>query len=185
MLGRRARERVDRLVVVADDAEVVAFAEPAFEQTLLEEVDVLVLVDREGVVAGAERLARALVLVVQADGELEQVLEVDQAPSLLAALVAREDAGHEVWRDRRLVLAEALEVGRGREAAVLRPLDLVREIGERPEPERPRERARALLDEERLRREDGSRALGDEMVELGERSRVKGPRRDSGDAETG
>ena len=33
VLGRRARERVDRLVVVADDAEVVAFAEPAFEQT--------------------------------------------------------------------------------------------------------------------------------------------------------
>src|SRR6185295_3332919 len=41
VLRAGARERVDRLVVVADDAEVVAFAEPEVEQRLLEQVDVL------------------------------------------------------------------------------------------------------------------------------------------------
>ena len=49
---RRAGEAVDRLVVVAHDAEVVAPAEPAVEQRLLQQVDVLVLVDGEGLVAG-------------------------------------------------------------------------------------------------------------------------------------
>ena len=47
VLGPGAGERVDRLVVVADDAEVVAVAEPEVEERLLEEVDVLVLVDGE------------------------------------------------------------------------------------------------------------------------------------------
>ena len=58
VLRAGAGERVDRLVVVADDAEVVAVAEPEVEQRLLQEVDVLVLVDGERVVLRAERLAR-------------------------------------------------------------------------------------------------------------------------------
>src|SRR6185437_2420785 len=163
--------------------DVVALAEPAVEERLLEEVDVLVLVDRERVVARAEGLARRLVLVIQADGELEQVLEVEKALRFLAALVAREDARHEVGRDRGLVLAEPLEVRRRPQAAVLRPLDLIREVGERAKAERPRERARALLDEERLRREDGAGPLRSEMMELSERGRVKGSRRNSRHAE--
>ena len=40
VLRRRARERVDRLVVVADGAELVARPEPPVEQLLLQEVDV-------------------------------------------------------------------------------------------------------------------------------------------------
>ena len=66
VLRRSAGERVDRLVVVADDAELVARAEPELEQRLLEQVHVLVLVDGERAEALAERIAeRDVVLRVQ------------------------------------------------------------------------------------------------------------------------
>ena len=52
-----AGERVDRLVVVADDAKVVAVAEPVLEQLLLQQVDVLILVDGERSVLRAKRVA--------------------------------------------------------------------------------------------------------------------------------
>ena len=52
--GAGAGEAVDRLVVVPDRAQLVAVAEPALEQRLLEEVDVLVLVDGEREIALAE-----------------------------------------------------------------------------------------------------------------------------------
>ena len=55
MVGRGAGERVDRLVVVADDADVVAVAEPPVEQRRLQRVHVLVLVDRERVEPFADR----------------------------------------------------------------------------------------------------------------------------------
>ena len=102
MLGAGAGERVDRLVVVADDAEVVAVAEPVLEQRLLQQVHVLVLVDRERAVLRAERLARALVALEELHRELEQVLEVDGALGRLALLVLAVDALHQVERDRRL-----------------------------------------------------------------------------------
>jgi hypothetical protein len=60
---RRAGKAVDRLVVVADDADVVALAEPEVEQRLLQQVDVLVLVDRERPVAVAEVSARVPVVL--------------------------------------------------------------------------------------------------------------------------
>ena len=47
VVGVGAGEGVDRLVGVADDAEVVPAAEPGVEQPLLQRVDVLVLVDDE------------------------------------------------------------------------------------------------------------------------------------------
>ena len=102
----RAGEGVDRLVVVADDAELVAVAEPALEQRLLEQVDVLVLVDRERPVARAEGVCRRRVLVVEPDRQLEQVLEVDASLPLLLVLVTAKDADHQVGRDRRLVPVE-------------------------------------------------------------------------------
>jgi hypothetical protein len=49
VLGRSAGERVDRLVAVADDTEVVALAEPPVEQRDLQRVQVLKLVHRERV----------------------------------------------------------------------------------------------------------------------------------------
>ena len=47
VVARRPRERVDRLVLVADDGKVVPPAEPRVEQRRLERVRVLELVDRE------------------------------------------------------------------------------------------------------------------------------------------
>ena len=55
VVRRRAGERVDRLVLVADDAQVVAVAEPELEEALLERVRVLVLVDAEPALPGADR----------------------------------------------------------------------------------------------------------------------------------
>ena len=105
--GARTGEPVDRLVVVADRAEVVPFSEPEVEQRLLEEVDVLVLVDGEGAPAVAHRRARVLVALEQAHRSLEQVLEVEQLVGRLPPLVLPEDAEHQVGRDRRLVITEA------------------------------------------------------------------------------
>ena len=93
MLGRGAGERVDRLVVVADDAELVARAEPQLEQRLLEQVHVLVLVDGERAEALANEAERDLVVRVEPDRELEQILEVDVAGGRLALLVLRDRRG--------------------------------------------------------------------------------------------
>ena len=108
--GRGSREAVDRLVVVADDAEVVAVAEPELEERLLKQVHVLVLVDGERAVAVAEDSPHLGVALVEPDRELEQVLEVDLAPRLLPALVLLVDPRHQVLRDGRLVVAETSPV---------------------------------------------------------------------------
>ena len=134
MLRRCTGECVDRLVVVADDAEVVARAEPEVEEGLLEQVDVLVLVDRERPVALAKDRQRSIVLLVGADRQLEQILEVDEPLRALALFVADVDPVHEVGRERRLVVAELRAVALGRDAAVLCPLDLCGDVGERTEP---------------------------------------------------
>ena len=107
VLGRRAGERVDRLVVVAHDAEVVARAEPSVEQPGLERVHVLVLVDGEGVEPGPDDLRGLGVLVEQSQGETEHVLEVEASHRVLAALVPLVDPQHQLRRDRRLVIARA------------------------------------------------------------------------------
>ena len=60
-LRARAGEAVDRLIVVADGAELVAIAEPEIEQRLLQQIDVLVLVDRECAPPLAHELERVRV----------------------------------------------------------------------------------------------------------------------------
>jgi hypothetical protein len=50
VVGARTGERVDRLAGVTDDAHVLATPEPELEKSLLEQVDVLVLVHDEVVV---------------------------------------------------------------------------------------------------------------------------------------
>ena len=117
--GAGAREAVDRLVVVADRAELVAVSEPAFEQRLLEQVDVLVLVDREGAVALTERRRGVRPLVVEADRQLEQVLEVGQ--SLRAASPPRS-AGTPSASGRRGSAARGRRASRGSARAVMRRL---------------------------------------------------------------
>ncbi len=179
MLRGRAGEGVDRLVVVADDAELVAAAEPALEQRLLEQVDVLVLVDRERSVARAERVGRGRVLVVEPDRQLEQILEVDASLPLFLVLVAAEDADHQVGRDRRLVPVERLDVRVGRQAPVLRPLDLAGQVAERPELVRRRQRAADRLERQRLRRQHLAEPVADEVPELRERGGVERARLDA------
>ena len=79
VLAAGAGERVDRLVLVADDAHVGALPGPQLEQSLLEQVRVLVLVDAEPALAGADGLGGLGVGLEQVDGLDEQVVEVDSA----------------------------------------------------------------------------------------------------------
>ncbi len=174
MLGAGAGERVDRLVVVADDAEVVTVAEPVLEQLLLQQVDVLVLVDGERAVLRAERVAHLRVLLEEPQRELEQVFEVDQALGLLPPLVLAEDTVHQVDGDRRLAALGLGAVALDGNAAVLRPLDLGREIARGAELERRRQRVRDLTQSERLRGQDPPDALGCEVPQLAKRRRVEG-----------
>ena len=97
-LARRAGERVDRLVLVPDDAQVGAVAEPQLEQPLLERVRVLVLVDADPALACADGLDGVGVRVEQVDGLAEEVIEVDPARARLRALVSREDPDEQVDR---------------------------------------------------------------------------------------
>ena len=94
VLGRRTRERVDRLVVVADDAQLVAVAEPQLEEasagagTLTSWYSSTVNARNRS----RTRSERGLVGGVELDRELEQVLEVDVARGSLALLVLPVDA---------------------------------------------------------------------------------------------
>ena len=108
VVGARTGEAVDRLVVVADDAEIVAVAEPQVEQLLLEQVHVLHLVDGERAVLRAERLAHLGVLLEEPHRELEQILEVDEPLCRLALLVFAVDALHQVERNRRFLAVVAV-----------------------------------------------------------------------------
>ena len=153
-LRARTGEAVDRLVVVADDAEVVAIAEPEVEQRLLEQVDVLVLVDGERLPARAHGRERLLVVLERTDREPEQVLEVDRARLGLPLLVLPEDTQRETPQQRWLVTAEPCKIGRRREPPVLRPLDLRREVAGGPEAKRLGQAVADPPEEQRLRRED-------------------------------
>ena len=103
VLGAGAGERVDRLVVVADDAEVVAVAEPEVEQRLLQQVDVLVLVDGERAVLRAERRRAPARPPRRAAPRARAGPRSRSAPSAcLPPLVLAVDALHQVERDRRL-----------------------------------------------------------------------------------
>ena len=130
----------------------------------MEEVDVLVFVHRERAVALAEPGQRGRVLVVQADRQLEQVLEVDEAPVGLALLVGAVDALHQVGRKRRLVVTELATVCRGREPPVLRPFDLRRQVGQRAEAVRARQRAGNWQQHGRLRRQHLAELLAAEVA---------------------
>ncbi len=187
MLGRRAGERVDRLVVVAHHAELVAIAEPAVEQAGLERVHVLELVDGERGEARTDLFDGLGVLVEQAQREREHVLEVEPAHRALAPLVPVVDAVHELSRYRRLVAVELGEVSRRRDHPVLRPLDLAGELAPRQELVRRRERVRERGDERRLvvehLGERLARVRGPQPRELRERGRVERARLDAFDAE--
>ena len=81
-----AGERVDGLVGVADDREVVALPQPGVEHTLLQRCDVLVFVDDETAVAVAELLRDRGVVLDRGGGVQQQVVEVQQRHPVAAGL---------------------------------------------------------------------------------------------------
>lgn len=93
VVGGRAGERVDGLAGVADDAEAVALAEPQFQETLLKRADVLVLVDHEVLVLGADRFRDVVLVLKDADGQQQDVLEVDDTSAALDVLVRGIELG--------------------------------------------------------------------------------------------
>ena len=185
VIARGPGERVDRLVLVADDREVIAAAEPGVEQRLLERVRVLVLVDREPSIARPDLGRDSLVALDQLHGHRQHVLEVDEPGPVAGGLVVPIEASHEVRRQRAVVPLrdDAIGVARGCDPACLRPLDLGREVPDGqvsvPAGQRPRQRH----EQRRLRREDpGQVAVVDawpEMPELTQGRRMERERRDA------
>ena len=109
VVGRRAGERVDRLVVVAHDAEVVASAEPAVEQPRLQRVHVLELVDGEGVEPRAGRLGGLGVLVEQSGRRARACPRSRSAPS--SACAARTPRRSGASAPAGSAARDALEIG--------------------------------------------------------------------------
>ena len=132
---RRAGEGVDGLVGVADDADLLAVAEPLVEQRLLQRTDVLVLVDDELVVLAAHRVGHLTVLGDQTDGVEQDVLEVDDVALPLDLLVRREQPDHQRGVDAGRRHPGRLRGGRRVVVAVghgdLDPLDLGAEVADR------------------------------------------------------
>ena len=137
-----ARERVDGLVLVADDRDVLAPAQPRLEERRLERVRVLELVDREPAIPVAHLGRDRVVALDEPDRQLQHVLEVDPAGPCLGRLVAPVQPGHEVCRQWRVaILGEGPRLVRGRPRSGA------------PWPIRSRRRGRA-------RRDSGSRPAG-------------------------
>lgn len=132
VLGGGAGERVDRLAGVADDAEAVAVPQPEFEEALLEGADVLVLVDDEVLVLGADVVGDVPAVLEDADGEEQDVLEVDDAPVPLELFVAGVDLGQfgRVAGGVALAFGDALRVVAGDGLGDLGPLDLAGGVAE-------------------------------------------------------
>ena len=82
-----AGEPVDRLVAVADDAEVGAFSEPRPEQPELRRARILELVDEEVPESPALRGREVGVAFEHVGAARDEVVEVDEAAAPLLALV--------------------------------------------------------------------------------------------------
>ena len=122
-------ERVDGLVGVADDGEVVAVAQPGREHPLLQRRDVLVLVDDKAAVAGAELLGHRGVVFDGGGGVQQQIVEVEQGQGFVThfeGLVRGVDA-RDLLRVQGNVAAgrrDGVGVLLGADQRRLRPFDL-------------------------------------------------------------
>ena len=96
-----AGEPVDRLVGIADHAQVGAVAEPGPQQAELRGAGVLELVDEEVAEAPALRGGELGVALEHVGAAGDEVVEVDEPALALLALVAAEDAGDLGRRARR------------------------------------------------------------------------------------
>ena len=122
-----AGEGVDGLRRVADDAQLVATAQPEVEQGRLERRDVLELVDDEAFVLAPDLGRDPLVVGEQAGSEEQDVLHVHPALGALDVLVAAEDPRHglgSVAGDRAPAGRRDAGIVVGMDVADLGPLDL-------------------------------------------------------------
>ncbi len=185
VLARRPGEGVDGLVLVTDHGQVVAPTEPRLEKRRLERIGVLVLVDREPAVAVADLGRDRRVGVDQPDRQLEHVLEVDPPGSILGRLVASEQAGHQVRRERRVaVRVDRPELVLGwPDPPGLGPFDLPREVANGKVAIAARQAPGQRGEDRHLGFEDGRwiRPVDarPEMSELAERGGMEGGRRDA------
>ena len=90
--GVGARERIDRLVGVADDAEVRAVTEPGAQQVELRAGHVLELVDEEVPEPPPLRGRELGVRLERFRARADEIVEVEETALALLALVARVDA---------------------------------------------------------------------------------------------
>ncbi len=187
--GSGARERVDRLVGIPDDGEVLRLAEPEVHEPLRKRVRVLVLVDREPGLARPNKVARRLVGLEQVDRLDEHVLEVDDPGSGLHPLVIAVEPTEEVGRDRRL-LAAIGDPAIGPDPADLRPFDRLGDVLHLREPiaagqlaHKRVQQAALVVDGRRHRR--ALVAARPEVAELRQRHRVEGLGHDPGVPERG
>ncbi len=88
-----AAPREDRLVVVADDTEVLLGAGEVAEQNVLGAVRVLVLVDEDVVVAVLPLLERAVARLEQAARQDQEIVEIDRVVLLQERVVTAPDRG--------------------------------------------------------------------------------------------
>lgn len=93
VVGGGSGEGVDGLAGVPDHAQVVPLAEPQLQQALLERADVLVLVDHEVLVLGADLLGDVVPVLEDGNGQQQDVLEVDHTALPLEVLVGRVELG--------------------------------------------------------------------------------------------
>ena len=178
--ARGTGEGVDRLVRVADDAEVGAVAEPQLQQPVLEGRDVLELVDHEVPVLRAHPLPGDVLGVEQTGGEQQHVLEVDATALVLDLLVLVLDLGDGVGiqSSREGTLARRRAVALDAQLRRLAPLDLTGDLAHRTRTEsdlRPLPRLgdvpRLVVEQPRRRTAD---EVGPEVPELRERLGVEG-----------
>ncbi len=187
----RAREAVDRLCRIADDAEVGARTEPGTEQPELQRCGVLELVDEHVPEAPALGGRERRVLPDRVRAQPEQVVEVVGALAALLAFVAGVDAGDIVEGSGRPAAGRARRgrVQLGPHEAGLGPLDLGREVGERGRGDRPRAAIPGEWPEDAcLRGEHGGHRtvlLERAPPQLREGQRVERPGGDARDAEPG
>ncbi len=127
----------------------------------------------------AEERRRLLVLLEQPDRQLEQVLEVDHLGLALFALVGLVDAQHQVGRERRLVIAQSVEIAVGRDAPVLRSLDLAGEVGGVAEAMGAGQAVGDPAHDQALAGQDLAQPPGREPAQLRQRGGVEGAGRDA------
>lgn len=189
MVGGCSRERIDRLAGVADHAQVVAVPEPQLQQTLLQGADVLVLVDHEVLVLGADLLGDIVPVLEDGHRQQQHVLEVDDGARTLEVLV-----GGVQLRDLRRV-AGRLTAGLGSRRGVvgghrlghLGPLDLRGDVTQLAAVEADAAGGGRVGDELDLAVDEPGQGTADrfrpEVLELSQRRRVEGAGLHTGGAE--